>query len=268
VLVIISTPIGNLADLSYRAVETLQQSDLILCEDTRHSGILLSHYQIKKPLLAFHQFNEKEKESHIFNELEKGKQVALISDAGTPLISDPGEALVKSCIARNIPITAIPGACSPIQALLLSGFETARFQFIGFLPREKNKISEVLHRALFYKGTTIAFESPRRLLKTLLKINRLNPTREIAIARELTKIYEECRRGTASELLNHYSTQEPRGEIILLIREGNMEHDEIELEELLKLLQELHGLTLKEAIKLAAKVKKIPKKVVYQSVHG
>lgn len=266
-LYIIATPIGNLADISERALQTLRDCELILCEDTRHSQILLHHYQIQKPLLAFHQFNEKKQEERILQDLETGRKIALISDAGTPLISDPGQALVRACVDRKIPISAIPGPCSPILALVLSGFNSSRFQFIGFLPREAGFLKEALRRALFYQGTTIAFESPGRILHTLEILQTLDSQRQFAIARELTKTFEECRRGTAEELIHHYQANEIRGEIILLIPEGSFDTTDISVEELVTLLQELHGLSLKEAIKTAAHLKHVPKRDIYREIH-
>lgn len=266
-LFIIATPIGHLADISARALDMLKSSDLILCEDTRHSQILLRHYSIDKPLLAYHQFNEKKQEDSLIRQLEEGRQISLISDAGSPLISDPGHSLVQACIQRQIPFTVIPGPCSPIVALQLSGFDATRFQFIGFLPREDKHLQEALRRALFYHGTTIAFESPQRLVSTLKILQTLDPIRELAIARELTKTFEECLRGTAAQLLSHFEAKEPRGEIILLIKEGPLPDQEISIEELVRLLQELDGLTLKEAIKAAAKLKHLPKSAVYREIH-
>jgi 16S rRNA (cytidine1402-2'-O)-methyltransferase len=266
-LYIISTPIGHLGDISQRALETLRSCDLILCEDTRHSQILLRHYGIDKRLIAFHQFNEKKKEEEILRDLEQGQSIALISDAGTPLVSDPGQALVQACIGRGVPFTAIPGPCSPIQALVLSGFDAGHFQFIGFLPRDTGALGSALKRALFYHGTTIAFESPQRILDTLAVIQELDPGRELAIARELTKTFEECLRGTASKLLAHFQEHEPRGEMVLLVREGTVPDVEIGVDELVSLLQELHSLSLKEAIKAAAKLKNMPKSAVYRKIH-
>jgi len=266
-LYIVSTPIGNLADISQRALETLRTCDLILCEDTRHSLILLRHYGIEKKLLSFHQFNEKKKEEELLQELEQGRPIALISDAGTPLISDPGHSLVRACIEHGIAFTAIPGPCSPIQALVLSGFDAGQFQFIGFLPRETNALRQALRRALFYLGTTIAFESPQRILATLSALHETAPDRELAIARELTKTFEECLRGTAAQLIAHFQNHEPRGEIILLIREGPSPEEEIGVEELVKLLQEQLAVSLKDSIKMAAKLKKMPKSDVYRQIH-
>ena len=266
-LFVIATPIGHLADISQRALDTLRGCDLILCEDTRHSSILLHHYAIDKPLLAFHSFNEKKSEENILQKLRDGQTIALISDAGTPLISDPGQALVQACIKQNLPWTALPGPCSVIQALLLSGFSAENFQFIGFLPRETGPRQEALRRALYYRGTTIIFESPQRLIATLKVIETLDPPRTLAVARELTKTYEECLRGTAAELLVHFQEKEPRGEIILLVQEGKPPENDIGIEELVGLLQECNGLSLKEAIKTAAHFKHLPKSDVYRTIH-
>jgi 16S rRNA (cytidine1402-2'-O)-methyltransferase len=268
VLFIVSTPIGHLDDITHRALATLRACDWILCEDTRHSQILLRHYGIDKPLHSFHQFNEKKQQERILRDLEDGRQIALISDAGTPLISDPGLSLVQACIERNLAVTSIPGPCSPIMALQLSGFNTSRFQFIGFLPRDAGPLAEALRRALYYQGTTIAFESPQRLIETLQALDNLDPARRIAIARELTKTFEECRRGTPKDLLAHFQEHEPRGEIIVLIDEGKPPEIEMGVEEMVGLLQELHGLSLKEAIKAAAHLKNVPKRDVYQQIHS
>lgn len=259
-LFVIATPIGNLGDISKRALETLEASDAILCEDTRRSSILLERYGIKKRLISYHKFKEKELLDKILEELEGGKQLSLISDAGTPCINDPGQILVAACKERNIGVTAIPGPCSPIQALVLSGFDTTRFQFIGFLPK---KPETDLRMALTYPGTTVAFESPERLVETL---SLIDGEREIAVAREMTKTFEECRRGKAKELLAHFKAHPPRGEIVLLISEGKLP-DDLSVEELVDMLQEFHGLSLKEAIKQAAKLKEIPKRDVYNKFH-
>lgn len=266
-LFLVPTPIGNLADLTLRALETLKTCDLILCEDTRHSAVLLKHYHIDKPLLAYHQFNEKEREERALNELRQGRNVALISDAGSPLISDPGHPLIGACVREGLPFTALPGPCSPIAALQLSGFSLERFQFIGFLPRERGLLMQTLRLALAYRGTTAAFESPQRLAATLKAIREIDPHRHLAVVRELTKIYEECRRGSAEELLLHYEQTAPRGEIVLVFQEGELPDVEIDPVELVRLFQELHGLTLKEAIKASAKCKGLPKSEVYRLVH-
>lgn len=263
-LFIIATPIGHLEDISRRALECLQSCDAILCEDTRRSSILLNRYEIQKKLISYHKFKEKEALNWILNDLEAGRNFALISDAGTPCINDPGQILVAACIEKKLPFTVIPGPCSLINALLLSGFDTTRFQFIGFLPRKPDLL---LKQSLCYPGTTIAFESPERLIDTLQVIETIDPIRRLAIAREMTKTFEECRRGSATELIAHFTTHPPRGEIVLAIAEGKVPEEEIPIEELVQMLQELHGLPLKEAIKQAARMKNLPKSAVYRQIH-
>lgn len=265
-LYLVSTPIGHLDDISKRALDTLKKCDLIFCEDTRRSSILLNRYEIQKRLVSYHKFNEKKSLEGILADLESGMNVALISDAGTPCINDPGHILVEACIEKKIPFTLIPGACSPILALVLSGMDTTRFQCIGFLP--KSGLPKILTQALCYPGTTIAFESPSRLVDTLQDIQKLDPERKIAVAREMTKTYEECRRGLPQELIDHYEKTAPKGEIVLVIAGSSMPQGELSLEQTIEMLQELHGLTLKEAIKTSAILKKIPKRDVYKYIHS
>lgn len=263
-LYLVSTPIGNLDDISKRALATLELCDLIFCEDTRRSAILLDRYGIKKRLIPYHKFNEKKSLEQIVNDLESGQNIALISDAGTPCINDPGLILVEACIEKKIPFTLIPGACSPIQALVLSGMDTSRFQVIGFLPKNAKK---TLEQALGYPGTTVALESPSRILETLEDIQKIDPKRRLAVAREMTKTFEECLRGTAGQLIDHFKVHAPRGEIVLVIEGGTLPQEDIPIQELVEMLQELHGLSLKEAIKSAARFKKLPKRDVYKQIH-
>lgn len=260
-LFIVSTPIGNLEDISRRALQVLESCDAILCEDTRRSSILLDRYGIKKPLISYHKFKEKASLEGVLADLQAGRKLALISDAGTPCINDPGQMLVEACIERGLAVHAVPGPCSLIQALVLSGFDTSRFQFIGFLPK---KGRAVLRMAMSYPGTTVAFESPERLVETL---EAIDGERRVAVVREMTKTFEECRRGTAAEVLEHYRKHPPRGEVVLVIGAGALP-DDLSLDELVGMLQEMHGLTLKEAIKQAAKMKRIPKRDVYKEFHG
>lgn len=259
-LLIVATPIGNLDDISRRALQSLESVDAILCEDTRRSSILLDRYGIKKKLISYHKFKEKEALEGILLDLESGKNLALISDAGTPCINDPGQILVNACIEKGIQVSAIPGPCSVIQALVLSGFDTSRFQFIGFLPK---KPLGALRQAMTYPGVTVAFDSPERLIDTL---ELIDGERVIAVVREMTKTFEECRRGLAREVLAHFKAHPPRGEIVLVINEGKWP-DDLSLEELVSSLQDLHGLSLKEAIKQAARFKDVPKREVYKKFH-
>lgn len=237
----------------------LAACDAILCEDTRRSSILLNRYGIEKPLISYHKFKEKASLEGILTDLGAGRNLALISDAGTPCINDPGQGLVAACRARGLAVSAIPGPCSLIQGLVLSGFDTSRFQFLGFLPK---KGKGALRQALSYPGTTVAFESPERLVGTLEALGE----RRVAVAREMTKTFEEARLGKASEVLAHYRAHPPKGEVVLVIEAGDMP-DDLSLDELVQMLQNLHGLSLKEAVKQAAKMKHIPKRDVYKEFH-
>ncbi|MBI3508098.1 MAG: 16S rRNA (cytidine(1402)-2'-O)-methyltransferase [Chlamydiia bacterium] len=263
-LYIVATPIGHLEDLTARALKALQDCDAILCEDTRRTTLLLQKYQIKKPLISYHQFKEKQSLKKILRRLEEGDNLALVSDAGTPCINDPGQLLVQECIQAHFPFTVLPGPCSLIQALVMSGFATAQFQFIGFLPK---KPKPALQRALFYPGTTVCFESPQRLLHTLQVLDTLDPERHIAVAREMTKMFEECRRDTPKNLAAHFEKTPPKGEVVLVIAEGKIPPVD-DLEELIATLQTTHGLSLKAAIKMAAQLTHTKKNVVYKEIHG
>lgn len=264
-LYIIATPIGNLEDITARSLKALQDCDAILCEDTRRTTILLQKFEIQKPLISYHKFKEKQSLEYVLGRLERGEKLALVSDAGTPCINDPGLILVQACIERGLPFTALPGPCSVIQALVLAGFETERFQFIGYLPR---KGEEALQLALCYPGTTVCFESPERLLDSLVVLERLDGERKIAVVREMTKMFEEVIRGSVSEVRAHFEKSAPRGEIVLVLAPGKMKGEEMELDLLIEMLQDLHGLSFKEAIKMAAKLKKVTKSSIYKQAHS
>src|SRR6266700_2041217 len=206
-LYVVATPIGNLGDITLRALEIWKDVDLVAAEDTRHSGILLKHYQINKPLISYHEHNEAMRTAQLIERLAAGEKIALISDAGTPGLSDPGARLIRECIKRELPFTIIPGPSSILTALLASGFSTEKFSFRGFLPVKGGQRAE----------TAIFFESPYRLTKTLAACIDIMPDRELCVARELTKKFEEFRRGVASELLEHYKSHPPKGEIVLVI---------------------------------------------------
>ncbi|NGX60560.1 MAG: Ribosomal RNA small subunit methyltransferase I [Chlamydiae bacterium] len=216
-LYLIATPIGNLQDITFRALETLKLCDLVLCEDTRRTGILLKHYEIKRKLKSFHKFSEASKENAILEELRDGKTIGLVSDAGTPGISDPGTRLVTACRREGIPVCPIPGPCAAIAALSASGLPTDRFQFFGFLPRKKGKLTRLFEEILAYPGTTICYESPYRLKASLQVLATLDPKTPCVVARELTKKFEEFVAGTAEELATKYAEKHPKGEIVLLI---------------------------------------------------
>jgi 16S rRNA (cytidine1402-2'-O)-methyltransferase len=267
-LCLVATPIGNLSDISFRAVETLKKCDYILCEDTRHSRILLQHYSIQTPLKSFHRFNEASVEDAIIDDLKAGKEIALISDAGTPLVSDPGHAIVARCRSEGIEVTAIPGACAAIQALVLSGLPAEPFQCIGFLPKKDKERHMVLAQALLYDGITIAYESPHRIEETLVQIQEMAPNRKLVIGRELTKMHEQMLEGTAGVLLTHFKEKPPRGECVLLIASAEkkifLEH--LSLPELVEMFQNDLQLTKIEAIKMAAHLRDLPKRTVYKQL--
>jgi 16S rRNA (cytidine1402-2'-O)-methyltransferase len=216
-LYVVATPIGNLGDITLRAVEALKSADVIAAEDTRHSGLLLKHLEIKKPFVSYHEHNEAARTMELVERLGRGENVALITDAGTPGLSDPGLRLVRECIKRELPFTIIPGASSILTALLGSGFSTDRFSFRGFLPVKSGQRERELRAATERDETTIFFESPYRLTKTLAACIDIIPERQLCVARELTKKFEEFRRGAASELLAHYQAHPPKGEIVLVI---------------------------------------------------
>ena len=216
-LYLVATPIGNLKDLSFRAQEVLAQADFILAEDTRHTHILLKHYNIKKPLVSYHKFNEASRLNRVVSALKQGQTVALVSDAGSPLVADPGFRLIRRLEEEGLPFTTIPGACSVIAALQLSGFEASRFQFLGFAPRKKGQMTRLIQEMAVYPGLSLFFESSHRIIPTLKAIEELLPNRRIAVIREITKQFEEVKKGTATELLPHF--QNPRGEFVVAIPE-------------------------------------------------
>jgi len=219
-LFVVATPIGNLGDITLRAVEVLKSADLIAAEDTRHSGLLLKHLEIKKPFISYHEHNEAARTTELVERLGRGENVALITDAGMPGLSDPGVRLIRECIKRELPFTIIPGASSILTALLGSGFSTEKFSFRGFLPVKSGQRVRELRAAAERDETAIFFESPYRLTKTLAACIDIMPKRQLCVARELTKKFEEFRRGTASELLAHYQARPPKGEIVLVISES------------------------------------------------
>ena len=216
-LFVVATPIGNLSDITLRALEVLKSVDVIAAEDTRHSGILLKHFEIKKSLISYHEHNEAMRTAQLVERLAVGENIALITDAGMPGLSDPGARLIRECIRRDLPFTIIPGASSILTGLVGSGFATENFCFRGFLPVKSGQRERELVAAAKRDETTIFFESPYRLTKTLSACIDIMPDRQLCVARELTKKFEEFRRGTARELLAHYEAHAPKGEILLLV---------------------------------------------------
>lgn len=216
-LYLVATPIGNLEDISPRALKVLSDSNFILCEDTRISKILLTHYKIKDTLISYHAHNEDDRIKYVISRIVNGENVALISDSGTPLISDPGSKLVRACIQNNIEIVPIPGANAIVPALLLSGFEIDKFYFEGFLPKKKGrqtKLKEICSR----KVLTVFFESPYRIPKLLSELNSLSPNSEIVLCRELTKKFEEVIRGKVSKLYRKINTLKLKGEFTIVFK--------------------------------------------------
>lgn len=216
-LYIVPTPIGNLKDITLRAVETLQNADVILCEDTRTSSKLLQHYNIQKPTSPYHQHNEHKIVEHITVQMQAGKVFALITDAGTPAISDPAFLLVRECIKQNIKVECLPGATAFVPALVNSGLTTNRFTFEGFLPLKKGR-QTLLKKLATEERTMIFYESPYRLVKTLEQfIEYFGENRQCCVSRELSKMFEENKRGTLQEVCNYYKQKEPKGEIVIAV---------------------------------------------------
>lgn len=216
-LYLVPTPIGNLRDITFRAIETLNAVDLILAEDTRTSGVLLKHYEIKKPLQSFHNFNEHRALEGLIKRMKDGETMALISDAGTPGISDPGFLLVRAGLEANLKIECLPGATAFVPALVKSGLPSDRFTFEGFLPHKKGR-QTILKKLSSEERTMIFYESPFRLLKTLEQfVAYFGASRKASVSRELTKIYEETVNGTLAEIKEHFSQKEVKGEIVIVV---------------------------------------------------
>ena len=216
-LFIVPTPIGNLGDITLRALEVLKSADLIACEDTRHSGHLLRHFDIAKPLVSYHEHNEARRTAELIEQLAAGRNIAIVTDAGMPGISDPGHRLLRACQDRGLPFTVLPGASSVPTALVGSGFGTSQFFHAGFLPVKSGGRERDLRAAAARDETTVFLESPHRLVKTLDAAAKIFADRPLCVARELTKTFEEYRRGSAAELLAHYLAHPPKGEIVLLV---------------------------------------------------
>ena len=269
-LFIVSTPIGNLEDITYRAVETLKNVDLILAEDTRHSAKLISHFQISKKLIAFHDHNEKSQYMKIIEKLKDGLNIALISDAGTPLINDPGFNLVRSAKQENINVVPVPGASSPIAALSASGLPADSFTFLGFVPTKDSERIKFLEKLKYSSGTSIFFESPSRILKTTTLIKEIfGSKRNVCLAKEISKIHETIITGDIDEIIHYLeeSSDHQKGEFVVLV--GGLNYKEID--EKLVLLNEIIPHLLKEmsaskAAKLAAKITSLDKDTCYKAI--
>jgi len=252
-LYIVATPIGNLEDMTYRAVRILGEVDLIAAEDTRHSLKLLNHFNITKSLTSYFDHNQQFKGERILNALRQGKNVALISDAGTPCISDPGYNLVRDAVAEGIAVIPIPGACAAVAALCASGLPSDNFSFAGFPPARQGKRRAFLGDLANLPGTVLLYEAPHRLEETLRDIQEVMGARQVVVARELTKIYEQFIRGTAPEIAAALDPGKVRGEVVILIAPGEAQPVECEpLEEVLQRLLDEEGLSVKDAAKKAS----------------
>jgi len=221
-LYVVATPIGNLEDMPPRAVRILQEVDMVAAEDTRHTGHLLTHFKIRKQLVSYHQFSEAKRTAEFLREFELGKSIALVSDAGLPGVSDPGERLIRAVVAAGVPIEIVPGPSAPLLALAGSGFPMVPFYFGGFLPVKSGQRKKELAAAGARECTSIYFESPYRVVRMLEDAVAEIPLARICVARELTKKFEEYRRGSAAELLEHFKSHEPRGEFCVVIAPENL----------------------------------------------
>lgn len=265
ILYLVATPIGNLSDITYRAVETLKNVDLIAAEDTRQTLKLLNHYQISKPLVSYYRHNEDVKSERLIEELLNGKNIALVSDAGTPGISDPGEELINEAIKNNVKIVPIPGACAFVNALIISGLNTKSFCFYGFLPMNKKNRKEKLEEISKENKTVILYEAPHKIKNTLEDLYSVLGDINCVIARELTKIHEECTRGTLRAMIEKF--EQPKGEfVIMLDLNSNIKEKEetnLTVDELYEMYLK-QGLDKREIIKKIAKDKKVAKNEIYQ----
>ena len=216
-LFLVATPIGNLEDITLRALRTLKECDVVAAEDTRHTGQLLKHFEISRPLLSYFQFNEAKRSEEIIERLRRGEKVALVTDAGSPGISDPGERVVKAALAAGCRVEPVPGPSALVAALTASGLSTEEFHFIGFLPHKSGQRRKQLERLLSFAGTLVLYESPYRIEKLLLELVAVFPEREVVLARELTKKFEEFLRGKPAQLLQHWQGRTAKGEFVVLV---------------------------------------------------
>ena len=274
ILTLVATPIGNLGDFSPRAIEVLKSVDLIAAEDTRNTLKLLNHFEIRTPMTAYHEYNRFDKADELVGLLREGKNIACVTDAGMPGISDPGEVLVAKCAEAGITVTAVPGPSAGITALVLSGLPTRRYRFEGFLPSDKKEREAVLREVKNDSATLIFYEAPHRLEKTLETLLSDLGDRRTAIVKELTKLHENVLRTSLSEALLHFQEEEPRGEYVIVVEGRSFEEKEKEkeaswqslsIEEHLRMYEE-QGMDRKEAMKRAAKDRGVGKREIYDAV--
>ena len=274
-LYLCATPIGNLEDITYRVLRTLKEVDLIAAEDTRNSIRLLNHFEIKTPMTSYHEYNKIDKAYQLVAKMREGKNIALITDAGTPGISDPGEDIVRICYEEGIPVTSLPGAAACITALTISGLPTRRFAFEAFLPKDKKEHQAVLEELKTETRTIIIYEAPHHLVRTLQELSdTLGGDRRLTICRELTKRHEEKLQMTLTDSLSYYEVNEPRGEYVLIIAGRSREEMKKEEQagwEALSLEEhmahyESQGIDRKEAMKRVAKDRGVSKRDIYQAL--
>ena len=274
-LYLVGTPIGNLEDMTYRAVRVLAEADLIACEDTRTSGVLLRHFEIRTPLISYHKFNENERGGELVDKLLAGQNIALITDAGMPGISDPGEVLVKLCHEAGVPVTAVPGPSAVVTALALSGRDTRRFSFEGFLPQDKKERDRVLGEMKTDSRTMVLYEAPHRLERTLALLKEaLGGDRKLSVCRELTKKFETVTDTTIDGALAGLSDTPARGEYVLVLAGRDMAEAEAERAAAFTEIPlcdhvasyEAQGMSRKEAMKAAAKDRGLSRREVYQAL--
>ena len=273
-LYLCATPIGNLEDITYRVLRILKEVDLIAAEDTRNSIKLLNHFEIKTPMTSYHEFNKIDKAYQLVAKLKEGKNIALITDAGTPGISDPGEDIVRICYEEGVPVTSLPGPAACITALTMSGRPTRRFAFEAFLPRDKKERAAIIEELKNETRTIIIYEAPHHLVKTVTELMNVIGDRELTVCRELTKKHEEKMQTTFSELLEDSKEHEPRGEYVLIIcgksrseviKEQQQNWETMPLEEHMA-YYENQGVDHKEAMKLVAKDRGVSKRDIYQQL--
>lgn len=274
-LYLCATPIGNLEDITYRVVRILKEVDIIGAEDTRNSIKLLNHFEIKTPMTSYHEFNKVDKARYLVKQMLEGKNVAIITDAGTPGISDPGEELVRQCYEAGIRVTSVPGAAACITALTMSGLSTRRFAFEAFLPGDKKEKKQVLDDLKNETRTIVLYEAPHRLVKTLQELYDTLGDRTVTICKELTKRFENAEKTTLSSALAFYEKEEPRGEYVLVIEGKSFEQiEEEDREGWLDMTIEEHmayyegqGLEHKDAMKQVAKDRGVSKRDIYAAIH-
>ena len=274
ILTVVGTPLGNLGDMSPRAVEALRQADFIAAEDTRVTLKLLNHFEIKTPMTSYHEYNKIAKAHTLIEHLENGEDIALITDAGTPGISDPGEELVRQCYEAGITVTSLPGACACITALTMSGQPTRRFAFEAFLPYDKKERAQILENLRNETRTIIIYEAPHHLKKTLKECREYLGNRNMTVCKELTKRYEQKRKSTLDEMIAYYEKNEPRGEYVLIFEgkslqelkeEKQQEWNQLTVQEHMEHYLE-KGMDKKSAMKQVAKDRGVSKRDIYQEL--